>query len=593
MVRRSFLLILSFFLLVLPATAEPQKTYEGVILSNRSTPKKEASLLAAAHSFRFVGLTSTPLTSRAVLVEDPRLQHAPAQPYERKRSKCRTARIRRIIQRAQGHIQCSENYELTAAVTPNDQGYSKLYGMELMSAPAAWDITTGTDSAVVMVIDTGIYGSHQDLFPNIWVNPKETPNNYRDDDGNGYVDDLYGMNAITKIGSGLDDNGHGTHVAGTIGAVGNNGEGVAGVVWNVKLLGAKFLSSTGSGSTANAIRAIQYGIDMKKRGVNIIAMNNSYGGASFSSPLLSTILDANTNGILFIAAAGNNARSNDSSPTYPANYDAPNVISVAAVDQYGGLAYFSNYGPNSVHIGAPGRSIYSTYPKGTYTTLSGTSMACPHVVGLAALTYAACPRLTIAQIKEFILKKGVRTIDLRTKVSTSSIANAAGSVTAARAYCNQPTPTPTFTPDPSGTPTPTPTITPTPTPTATATPTPTPKGPYIEVVPSSVPMLGTTAIQAWSGTQLDSVVGIKMTLFDSEGTSYPCASTGVMTIQKGSRRLNLKLPDATKYFIAIRFQMRTLRSEPSTTLLMQSSQTTLVPYSRAALACTQLEKLIN
>ena len=248
---------------------------------------------------------------------------------------------------------------------PNDP-FWPLYGMQKIMAPEAWG-AFGTNSAAVIVadIDTGTSLTHPDLMANLWTNPGETPNNGIDDDLNGYVDDVYGINAITGSGNPMDDHGHGTHTAGTIGAVGNNGQGVVGVNWNVRILTCKFLSSGGSGSDADATECFNYITMMKNRGQNIRVSNSSWGGGGFNQGLKDAMNAAGAAGIINICAAGNAATNNDNSPFYPASYGAndavPSIIAVAASDQNDQRAGFSNVGPTTVHLAAPGVSITSTY----------------------------------------------------------------------------------------------------------------------------------------------------------------------------------------------------------------------------------------
>jgi hypothetical protein len=297
---------------------------------------------------------------------------------------------------------CSPNYVMRTNAVPNDPGFSQTWGLGkavqgAANAQDAWDLETGSSDIVVAVIDTGIDYDHPDLAANMWVNPGEIAGNNADDDGNGVIDDIYGYNAFSNNGNPDDGNGHGTHCAGTIGGRGNNSVGVPGVNWNVKLMALKFLGDNGSGSLAGAIQAINYMVMMKNRGVNIRVSNNSWGGGGYSQALANAIQAAKNAGILFVAAAGNSANDNDSNPSYPANYDVDNVVSVAAIDSSGNLASFSNYGANTVDIGAPGVSVYSTYKNGSYASLSGTSMATPHVSGALALLYADEPTLTMSQ----------------------------------------------------------------------------------------------------------------------------------------------------------------------------------------------------
>ncbi len=312
---------------------------------------------------------------------------------------------------ASGQVEYIEpNYIYTINATPNDSRFAELWGMNNtgqtggtadvdIDAPEAWNVTTGSSAVVVGIVDTGINYNHPDLAANMWHNPGEIAGNSIDDDGNGVVDDVYGFNASSSNGNPLDDNGHGSHCAGTIGGVGNNGQGVAGVNWNVKLMALKFLNSSGSGTTDAAIAAIQYAVTMKQRGVNIRVLSNSWGGSGASQALQDAITAANTAGILFVAAAGNSSSDNDAVPTYPANYDVANVLSVAALDHNGNLAYFSNYGATTVDVAAPGVDILSSVLGTAYQTMSGTSMATPHVSGVAALVAAANPSMTVDALK--------------------------------------------------------------------------------------------------------------------------------------------------------------------------------------------------
>jgi len=306
------------------------------------------------------------------------------------------------------------NYIVSINAIPNDSRFGELWGMHNsgqssgtadvdIDAPEAWDYSVGSNQVVVGVIDTGINYQHPDLAANMWRNTGEIAGNGVDDDHNGVVDDIYGFNAINGSGNPMDDHAHGTHCAGTIGGTGNNGSGVAGVNWNVKLMALKFLSSSGSGTTQGAIDAINYAVRMKNAGVNIRVLNNSWGGGGYSQALQDAISAANNAGILFVAAAGNAANDNDASPNYPSNYDIANVISVAAIDRNGNLASFSNYGRNTVDIAAPGVSILSTVLGNSYSSYNGTSMATPHVSGIAALLSAYDPSLSVAALKSRIL----------------------------------------------------------------------------------------------------------------------------------------------------------------------------------------------
>lgn len=305
-------------------------------------------------------------------------------------------------------------------------------------AATAWASgKTGSSSVYVGIIDEGYMYTHPDLNANAGKNTGETAGNGRDDDGNGLVDDVYGWDFVGNNSTVFDGAGddHGTHVAGTIGGIGGNGIGVAGVVWNVKMLNAKFLGSTG-GTTANAIKAVDYFTNLKTRAVNpvyVVATNNSWGGGGFSQALMDAITRANAADILFIAAAGNSGANNDATASYPSNYDVPNVIAVAAVASNGTLASFSQYGITTVDIGAPGVGIWSTVPKSSkgkvvasYASYNGTSMATPHVTGAAALYKSLNPTATAAQIKAAILEAATLTASLVGKTVTGGRLNVSG-----------------------------------------------------------------------------------------------------------------------------------------------------------------------
>ncbi|MEW6731385.1 MAG: S8 family serine peptidase [Acidobacteriota bacterium] len=311
------------------------------------------------------------------------------------------------------YVERNQIYSINA--TPNDPNFSSLYGLNNtgqtggvsdadIDAPEAWNTTVGSDDVVVGVVDTGIDYNHQDLQANMWVNTGEIPGNGVDDDANGYIDDIYGWNAIANNGNPFDDNNHGTHVSGTIGARGNNGVGVVGVNWKVKLMALKFLGANGSGSTADAIECINYAVTMRNKGTNIRVLSNSWGGGGFSQSLLDAINAANSVGLLFVAAAGNSSSNNDSIPNYPSNYNAPNVVAVASTTSTDALSPFSSFGATTVDLGAPGSLIRSTTPNNTYSTFSGTSMATPHVAGVAALLLSINSTLTVAEMKNALLQ---------------------------------------------------------------------------------------------------------------------------------------------------------------------------------------------
>ncbi len=318
-----------------------------------------------------------------------------------------------------------------ANVTPNDPGFSLLWGMDEIAAPSAWDLTTGSEDVVVFVIDSGGEYTHQDLQANRWENPGEIPGDGIDNDGNGYVDDVYGIDACNNDSDPMDDHSHGTHVSGTIGAVGNNGVGVAGVNWHVKIGWAKFLNSVGSGSVSDAIECLEYVLDLKNRGINVVATNNSWGGGAFSQALLDAIAANREAGVLFIAAAGNSSTDNDSSPQYPSSYRDPGIISVASTTSSNDLSSFSCYGHRSVDLGAPGSLVYSTVLGNGYDYKSGTSMAAPHVTGAIALLAAYDPTLDWRGLRNQVLSSGDNVPSLTDTTVSGKRLNAYGALTSA------------------------------------------------------------------------------------------------------------------------------------------------------------------
>jgi len=349
------------------------------------------------------------------------------------------------LEGAPGVAFAEPNYIYQHAATSDDPSYSNgslwgMYGDGSVPANAfgsqaaeAWASDhTGSSDVVVGIIDTGMDASHEDLVDNVWINPDD-PVNGVDDDGNGFIDDVHGwdfLNDDSTVYDGIPGDGidaHGTHVAGTIGARGGNGKGVAGVNWNVTILSAKFIGPSG-GTTANAVKAVDYVTNLKlSKNMNIVATNNSWGGGGFSQSLLDAIERANAAGILFIAAAGNNGRNIDRSAFYPASYSADNVISVAAIDSSGNRASFSNFGRRNVDLGAPGVGVVSTVPGG-YASFSGTSMATPHVTGAAALFVAADPANppSAADLKQALLDATLPTSSLNKRCATGGRLDASG-----------------------------------------------------------------------------------------------------------------------------------------------------------------------
>jgi subtilisin family serine protease len=361
------------------------------------------------------------------------------------------------------------DWKLMPTATSNDPGVTGgstwgLYGPGTSpsnafgsQAMAAWSAEhTGSRGVVVGVVDTGIDINHRDLAANIFTNPGEIPGNGIDDDKNGFIDDTNGWdfhhNDRTVYDSSNSD-AHGTHVAGTIGAVGGNGTGVAGVAWQVTMVPAKFLGPNG-GYISNAVKALDYLTDLKTRhNLNLVASNNSWGGGGASSALRDAINRGGNAGILFVAAAGNDGRSNDATASYPSNYACTTttrtwdcVVSVASITSTGALSGFSNFGATTVDLGAPGSSIYSTLPANKYGTYSGTSMAAPHVTGALALCRAAYPALAPDATRTSLFATITATDSLSGQTVTGGRLNAAA--LASRCAAQAPSPDPNIPPDP-------------------------------------------------------------------------------------------------------------------------------------------------
>jgi len=304
-------------------------------------------------------------------------------------------------------------YKTTASLdAPNDPLFDQQWALNNpggdggkeradLDAIEAWKTTKGSEDVVVAVLDSGVDYTHEDLVNNMWVRPANIPE-YQDDEL-GTVNDINGFNADDKQGDPMDDNGHGTHCAGIIGAEGDNGIGVSGINQHVKIMPLKFLGRMGNGSTAAAIEAINYVVDRKQHGVNVRIISASWGSNSNSKALEDAIRAAGDAGILFVAAAGNDGSNNDRWPHYPSNYNLPNLISVAALDRNDTLASFSNFGIKSVQVAAPGKAILSTWLGDGYREASGTSMATPYVSGVAALVIASEPSISMADLRKRIL----------------------------------------------------------------------------------------------------------------------------------------------------------------------------------------------
>ena len=362
------------------------------------------------------------------------------------------------------------NYILRATIVPNDEHFQagRQYALAKVAAQQVWDnFTTGSSNVVVGVIDQGIDISHQDLQSNVWTNPAEVAGNGSDDDGNGFIDDIRGFNFVNNNGtvfSNTDPETHASHVAGIIGATGNNSIGVTGLNWTVGLMSLKFLDAEGFGSTSDAIRACNYAKTMRDlwvansgtKGANVRVVNASFGGAAFTQSFFDSINALNSSGILFVAAAGNVDNgtiepNNDLVPHFPASFNVPNIISVNSTNQTDNIPGFSHFGATSVDLGAPGESILSTTPnctdpgpfpafpcdpsfpvnatptQDTYTFFSGTSMSAPMVSGAAALLWAQNPNLTVQQVKSLLLYNGDVQASLVNKSLTGRRLNVANS----------------------------------------------------------------------------------------------------------------------------------------------------------------------
>lgn len=311
--------------------------------------------------------------------------------------------------------------ESISTFIPNDTFFSQLWnlnntlkiGSDINVLPLWQEGYFGDKRVVVAVIDTGIDWDHSDLKENIFTKPSNLKIN------DTISDDIHGWNFLDHNNNSRDDNGHGTHCAGVIGAIGNNRNGVTGINWKVSLLPIKFLDRTGSGTLAGAIESVNYATQM-----HASIINASWGGSDASELLRASIQKARDAGVIFVAAAGNEGSNNDHLPAYPASYDVENIVSVAATDNRDNIAFFSNFGKKSVHLAAPGVKVLSTYKDGRYEVLGGTSMAAPHVAGIAALILSQNPNWTYKELKNRL----TATVDpiriLKRKVSSGGRVNA-------------------------------------------------------------------------------------------------------------------------------------------------------------------------
>ncbi len=312
--------------------------------------------------------------------------------------------------------------QMTAA--PNDPGFTSQWWLADsadtdIDAPQGWDVLHDAAGVVVAVVDSGVDAQHEDLAANLWTNPGEVRNGL-DDDGNGYVDDVHGIDCVDGARDPVDDNGHGTHIAGTIAAVGNNGRGVSGVAWRAQIMALKALDADGGGWYSDAIECIDYALVMKTRGVNVRVINASWGAPDFDPMLEDAFRTAGDLGVISVAAAGNDGLNHAQHPFYPASFQLEGLLAVAATTDTGALANFSDYG-SDVEIAAPGVFILSTLPGGLYGYLSGTSMASPQVAGAAALLAGLAPGASVSSLRDRLLSSADRTASLKGKVQSGRL----------------------------------------------------------------------------------------------------------------------------------------------------------------------------
>lgn len=395
-----------FCLLLIPASGfSIENVYPGYVVK---FPENEEQSQIVKKAFSLANYSEESHSKKYSLVfpktfKNFNLKNLKVQKYDATKNAC-------LELKKMGALECSPNFELktSATVTPNDPAYSSQWALSStgINIGNTWSMATGNKNVVVVVLDTGVDYTHPDLIDNMWVNPNEIAGNGIDDDNNGFIDDVHGVNFINDTGNPLDDNGHGTHVAGVIGAKGNNATGITGVNWNTSIIALKFLSASGSGSLYNAVRAFEYISDLKSRGINIKIVNNSWGGGSYIQSLFLSMKSLSDDGVILTAAAGNDASDNDTIGSYPANFDIENLVSVAATTSTEDLAYFSNIGATSVDIGAPGGNILSTYPNNRYVYMSGTSMATPYVTGALALLLGNETNLTASKAVSRLYETG-------------------------------------------------------------------------------------------------------------------------------------------------------------------------------------------
>ena len=470
MLRRSLLCLATGLLTYCgPILAQEQRFVRGEAIINAPysatahTRAANSRLVSAAQLSRvenpsFSSLSHQRLSEialRVTIKRKTRRSYVDSVRYLNSRNPCNAPAIKRLM-RASKSLSCEPNWLGQITLATNDPMQSNVYSASLTSAarmhlPEAWELTTGSSNVAIAVIDTGIDYNHVDLQANIWSNPGEIAGNGIDDDGDGYVDDIHGIDAYNADSDPDDDQSHGTHVAGTIGAVGNNSLGIAGIAWNVKEIACKAFNSSGVGTSSAIVSCLNYITNLRNNfGINIVATNNSYGGFPYSIAMYNAIAASGAAGIAYVAGAGNNTSDNDAAPFYPASYDLDNVISVGAIDSQANIASFSNYGASSVDISAPGVSVLSTIPGDQYAYFQGTSMATPHITGTIALLMAHHPAYHYSQAISSVLNTGTLVAGLAGKNATGAIVNAEAALNFAA-----PSPTPSVVPtaSPSASPT--------------------------------------------------------------------------------------------------------------------------------------------
>lgn len=457
---RTLPLFVIFLFYSLPLAAEDFRFIQGeavLSLTYSSTNNFHASALSAhklsrAKSNSFRALSSNKISDTAIHISLKRKVriNSTSLRFSKFRNPCNELVVERLSKIT--GLTCEPNYEGQIAVTPNDTMLGNMYSASTTSAGrinlrGAWDLSTGSSNVVVGVIDTGIDYNHQDLAVNIWTNPGEIASNGVDDDGNGYVDDIHGIDPINNDTNPFDDQSHGTHVAGTIGAVGNNSKGVVGINWTVKQIACKAFSSAGTGTVAAVVTCLNYLVNLKNNfGINVLVTNNSYGGFPYTNAMYNAIAASGDADIVYVAGAGNNGTNNDSTPFYPASFNLSNIISVGATDSQAVKAGFSNYGATSVDISAPGVSVLSTIPSNQYAYFNGTSMATPHVTGAIALIFAYRPSYVASQAIDSVLSTGTVVAGLSGKNVTGTLLNVEEAL---KFDAPDPSPTPTPSSPPS------------------------------------------------------------------------------------------------------------------------------------------------